>query len=228
MGKHRVFFARAVALLLAAVLLGGAARAEVARPAHGLMWNKTGLPLVFPLRIKTGAGQDYFVVLRDAETDSRALAAYIHGGRFFRVLVPPGTYQVHVAYGAAWRGEEALFGAGTRAVFVDRPLRFAVKGFDRKAGHLLDLTELAPGQEARVAPQALTICQHLVPLLQDGALPPTFDVDARDQRPDTLRFFADPLETLREAADLPVVRLRAEGSEKPRRPAGFTVVDRLC
>ena len=73
------------AFLTACVFAFGLARAETERPA-GLMWNRTGLPAVFPLQIKTTPGADYLVILSDAETDFDALAAYARGGDFSAFL----------------------------------------------------------------------------------------------------------------------------------------------
>ncbi len=60
----------------------------------GLMWNRSGLPAIFPLQVKTSAGNNYFLTLIDAETGKKTLAAFIIGGEFFKVLVPPGTFVV--------------------------------------------------------------------------------------------------------------------------------------
>jgi hypothetical protein len=115
-------------------------------PGHGLMWQRTGLPAVFPLHVKTNPGEDYFMRISDAETDADALAAYIEGGRYFKVLVPPGRYQVRFAVGQRWQGEDTLFGTeGTRLFEVPQPLTFEVVGLGAKAGHIVDLT--SPGNE---------------------------------------------------------------------------------
>src|SRR6056297_186762 len=71
----------------------------------GLMWNRTGLPAVFPLQVKTPPGQDYVLTLIDADTGADALAAYIEGGAFFKVLVPPGTFRLKFAAGDVWHGQ---------------------------------------------------------------------------------------------------------------------------
>ncbi|MEW9919829.1 hypothetical protein AB2B41_09455 [Marimonas sp. MJW-29] len=138
--------------LLLSFALAPMLRAED-RPA-GLMWNRTGLPAVFPLQVKTLAGPDYHLVLRDAVTGAPALAAYVEGGAFFRVLVPPGRYRLRFAYGSAWRGEEELFGPEMRVFELAEPLEFAVTGFATKAGHVVDLTGRAAdgGLVAEVVP----------------------------------------------------------------------------
>ena len=83
-----------VALMLApAAAVSGGGADTVATPPAGLMWNRTGLPAVFPLQVKTPPGQDHVLTLIDADTGTDALAAYIKGGAFFKVLVPPGTYR---------------------------------------------------------------------------------------------------------------------------------------
>ena len=76
-----------------------------AAPEHGLIENRT-LPLTQPLQVKTDPGRDYHLVMRKAETTEIAVTAYIEGGRFFRLLMPPNTYTRHAAIGREWRGEE--------------------------------------------------------------------------------------------------------------------------
>jgi len=58
------------------------AQAQGDGPRPGLMWNRTGLPAVFPLQVKTRPGQNYVLLLSDEQTDADALAAYITGGAF--------------------------------------------------------------------------------------------------------------------------------------------------
>ncbi|MFX0541262.1 hypothetical protein ACEWPM_005960 [Roseovarius sp. S4756] len=127
------------------------------------MWNRSGLPAVFPLQVKTPPGQDYFLTLIDASTDSPALAAYIEGGTFFKVLVPPGIFRVKFAAGDKWQGEDDLFGPGAQTqIFELRdPLTFETRGYDTKAGHLVDLVGAPQGEivEARVKDQL--ICQSV-------------------------------------------------------------------
>ncbi len=71
-------------------------------------------------------------------TGENVLAAYIRGGEFFRVLVPPGRYELLFASGSDWRGEAALFGPATQRFELDAPLDFQAK-MSRKDGHLIDL-----------------------------------------------------------------------------------------
>ncbi len=130
-------------------VLAGPATAEAPRP--GLMWNRSGLPAVFPLQVRTPPGLDWYVELRPAEGDGAAvLAAYFTGGSFFRVLVPPGTFTLHFASGPGprWAGEGGLFGASTQRLDLDDPLTFGVRGLGTKAGHSVDLRGLAPGTRA--------------------------------------------------------------------------------
>ena len=139
---------RAVFFLL---LFTWTAAADEAQPAkHGLMWHRSGLPAVFPLQVKTLGPQGYYVTLTDVETERAVLAAYIEGGRFFRVLVPPGTFRVRFVYGNVWQGEEALFGETSSIFDVPEPLRFGVSGFNTKEGHLIDLRDLSPGLETHL------------------------------------------------------------------------------
>lgn len=127
-------------------------------PPSGLMWNKTGLPAVFPLQVKTVPGHDYMMTLVDTETHEPALAAFITGGDFFKVLVPPGNYDVRFASGREWQGEAELFGKDQTTLFVlDRPLRFAVMDFATKLGHVVDFTL----SEETVSVEARFVCQRI-------------------------------------------------------------------
>jgi hypothetical protein len=137
-------------------------RAEVsAPPPAGLLWNKTGLPAVFPLQVKTLPGRDHVVILLDAETGEEALAAYIRGGAFFRVLVPPGDYRLRFMSGKVWQGEAALFGNGpeTEVFELRRALRFQTQGLGTKAGHVVDLR----GRGTQVQIRDQRICQSFRP-----------------------------------------------------------------
>ena len=153
--------------LIAAVLLclGGvvadARAADVPPPPAGLLRNSTGLPAVFPLQVKTLPGRDHVVTLLDARTGEEALTAYIRGGAFFRVLVPPGVYRVQFVSGKHWQGEAALFGQGADVeVFALRhPLEFETRGLGIKAGHIVDLR--GRGTEVLITDQR--ICQAFRP-----------------------------------------------------------------
>lgn len=205
--------------------LAFAAEGEARR--HGLMWNRTGLPAVFPLQVKTAVGQDYLLQLTDRQTGDTALAAYIEGGRFFRVLVPPGTYDVHFAYGAEWRGEAMLFGADgqTKTLSLAAPLTFAVRNFDVKGGHVLDLKELAPGQDAqiRVAPQMLCQSYRFAQRLN------RWRIRSFGRLPDTPEFFATPLDALEAELDIDLVHPFVFDKQRHahRRPQ-LTVWTRSC
>lgn len=130
------------------------------RPQTGLIWLHSPLPAVFPLQVKTAPGRDHHLTLLEHDTRKVTLTAYIRGGDFFRVLVPPGSYRLHFAYGAVWQGEDRLFGMNTRTYEMDEPLEFATRGLGTKAGHLVDLRGLIETKEASmIAP--LAICQTL-------------------------------------------------------------------
>jgi hypothetical protein len=132
-----------VLLLCCALLLAsgsGALLASEQRPKPGLLWQTTGLPAVFPLVIKSRSGTDHYMTLHSPESGDAVLAAYVRGGEFFRVLVPPGTFVVRFARGQTWLGEEVLFGDATGWVFLEDTLTFEVRGHGTKAGHIIDLT----------------------------------------------------------------------------------------
>lgn len=172
--------------LLAALFLVLQAGVSAAAPPHGLMWAKGDLPRTFPLQVRTPPGPDAYLVLRDAGTNTAILGAYIEGGRFFRVLVPPGMFMLDVALGTGWQGEEALFGSATEIYVYPEPLGFGVTGAGRKSGHLIDLRGAATGIEART--RALALCQRYALDLDafGGALP------KEAAQPDPLHGIAEP------------------------------------
>lgn len=149
--------------LLCLLIAAGTARA--AEPdgglAHGLLWRDSPLAAVFPLVVKTPAGQDFYLRAEAAETGKAVLAAGITGGRFFKVLVPPGRYRLDIAYGTDWRGEGALFAPGpkTGRLRIETPLDFGVEGVARKAGHVVTLGKAADGFDVAIKGQA--VCQRV-------------------------------------------------------------------
>lgn len=145
---------RCLASALLAVLLAAPGGADE-RP-QGLMWNRSGLPARLPLQIKTAAGADYLLHLRDTGTGRDVLAAYLRGGEFFRVLVPPGRFELHFASGTDWQGEVALFGPKTRRFVLDPALSFGASA-TKKAGHLVDLRDLGD-----ITTRDFAICQRFV------------------------------------------------------------------
>lgn len=110
--------------------------AQADAPKPGLLWHKTGLPAVFPLQVKTTAGQDYFLTLIEAQSGQDALGAYIEGGRFFKVLVPPGTYRLRFDTRGGAPTE-----ASPHAFDLPEPLEFKIVDAGTKGGHTVDLTE---------------------------------------------------------------------------------------
>ena len=126
-----------------------------AAPGHGLIENRTGLPLTLPLQVRTEPGRDVYLVMRDAATTEIAVTAYIEGGRFFQLLMPPGTYTLHAAIGRAWQGEDQLFGEGTEFYTLPEALSFRA-GMTSKRGHLGDLT--AP--DVLAGTRDIALCQY--------------------------------------------------------------------
>lgn len=147
---------------------------ESERP-QGLMWNRSGLPATLPLLIKTNAGADFFLNLRDVARDKVVLAAYVRGGEFFQVLVPPGRFELVFASGEVWHGEARLFGVHTHLFKLDQPLRFRATMSQRR-GHMIDLTQaggttisdLAKCQRLALDPESLRNRKgQFDPLLRD-------------------------------------------------------------
>lgn len=141
-------------------------------PAHGLMWNKTGLPAVFPLQVKTAHKVDTQVTLIDASSGQRALAAYIEGGRFFKVLVPPGEFVLEFQQ-VQKRADAIDEAAEAQVFFLDQALTFAVRN-GVKVGHSVDLTDPATG----IVLKESFICQRYRVTRPSRPLPPFGDDSA--------------------------------------------------
>lgn len=108
-------------------------------PNAGLMWNETGLPLVFPLHVRTDLGKPLHVRLSDITSGSPVFAAFHDGGSgLFRVLCPPGGWRLTIATGRVWENEETLFGAGTEVLY-DSAVSFGVTGLRTRQGVIVDL-----------------------------------------------------------------------------------------
>lgn len=154
---------RAVLILLIMAGSAHSASENISKPPHGLMWNRTGLPSVFPLQVKTAQDSDYVMVLSDPDTETDVLAAFIEGGEFFRVLVPPGSYNVRFSSGGDWRGDDAMFWEGeTRLIEMPDTLTFEVRGLRTKGGHLIDLTQVKGSDLADLRVMPELICQRIV------------------------------------------------------------------
>lgn len=128
-------------------------------PRAGLMWNRSGLPATLPLVVRTMPGQDHVVFLAPANGGDPVMAGYIHGGSFFRLLVPPGTWTVRFAHGREWQGEDALFGPGTEWTTVEKPMTFGAS-IARKHGYIIRLIE-REGRIQVVSAGPLDLCQAL-------------------------------------------------------------------
>ncbi|QFT58601.1 hypothetical protein FIU94_07135 [Sulfitobacter sp. THAF37] len=147
-------------LIVLAWLLAVLATPSRATPEPGLMWNRSGLPAVFPLQLRTHPGLDYLLMLTPVNEDAAVLAAYARGGEFFRVLVPPGEFEVSIAAGREWQGEKRLFGPDTRFFNLEAPLTFRVKGLSRRQGHVIDLRRVLEDPEA-IETASRSLCQTL-------------------------------------------------------------------
>lgn len=155
------------------------------RPRAGLMWNRSGLPATLPLVVATPPGRDHAVFLGDAEGRD-VMAGYIRGGEFFRLLVPPGSWQVRFAHGDGWKNDDALFGDETEWTRIEEPLAFGA-GIARRHGHIIRLIE----RDGR------TQVASLGPLDQCQAVTVTTEViDLDDERDDPNRLPAPGLRRL--------------------------------
>ncbi len=167
---------------LALLLVWAAGAAIAAAPGHGLIENRTGLPLVFPLQVETTSGRDAYLVLRDAGTGEIAVTAYVEGGRFFRLLMPPGTYILTAALGRGWKGRDELFGEETRLFELPQPLTFEVQGIGRKQGHIVDLRGL--DEMAGVTVRSLAFCQDFAGVVAPPPPPPERSAAPRSVAPE--------------------------------------------
>lgn len=158
-------------ILLLAILTALPVRAED-RPRAGLMWNRSGLPATLPLVVRTTPERDHVVILSDAD-DRDIMAGYIRGGAFFRLLVPPGTWQIRFAHCRRWQGDDAMFGPDTEWTRIEQPLTFGA-GIARRHGHIIRLIE-SDGRmrAASIGPldqcQALTITTETVDIDDEWA-----------------------------------------------------------
>lgn len=166
---------RLVALMLCLLVTSAAMAQELPRPRAGLLWNDSGLPMTLPLQIVTEAGgPDRAVLLRRAESDSAEVAGYVHAGQFFRLLVPPGEWQIAIASGTDWQGRDALFGPETELLDLPELLRFHA-GEAALNGHVLRLITGDDGAlQITVGPRI--ICR--IPAWQAAPAPAARDVPA--------------------------------------------------
>lgn len=141
-----------------------------APPEPGLIASHTALPRSFPLLVQSPAGQDALLRLMDPDTGALVLSAFVKGGAFFRVLVPPGRFEVRLDLGATWQDDATLFGPDTRHLVIG-PLDFALAGDARKQGHRIVLGDLAAG--GGVAVRGLSLCQRREVARLPHAAPPS-------------------------------------------------------
>lgn len=147
------------AVLALLVLLAGALPGAAAD--RGLLWNRTGLPLVFPLIVKSDPPFHWRVTLTDAATGTPAMAAHFEGGKFFRVLVPPGTFRLTFEGGGDWTGED-FASPPARRYTLPEEMTFRVRGIGTKEGWVVDIRgkgELAA--RPLPAPDGFDICQYI-------------------------------------------------------------------
>ncbi|SPH24206.1 hypothetical protein DEA8626_03256 [Defluviimonas aquaemixtae] len=199
MRTGKVFYgpARAVwAGLLALALSCAASRAEE-RPVTGLLWRERDVPAVFPLQVRTLAGRDYYLLLVDAVSGQERLGAYLRGGEFFRVLVPPGRYELRVSYGTDWQGEVKLFGGGaeTGSLNLPDPLAFKVTGLGRKSGHQVDLRGGTPAAPELAGIHDQALCQSSVLDLESLRWPDPRPPEPREMGQDRALGAVDMTET---------------------------------
>ncbi|TQS71687.1 hypothetical protein ERN12_11775 [Rhodobacteraceae bacterium] len=129
----RWFFA---IIMAGAVAAAAQACAGEVRP-NGLMVVDSDLPRVFPLIIRMPDDRDVYLEL--SRDGVRVLSAYGRAGTPFRILVPPGRFDLDLYQGREWSGPARLFGPDTQSVELDGPLEFSTHGMARKDGWVIDL-----------------------------------------------------------------------------------------
>ncbi|WBU65280.1 hypothetical protein [Paracoccus aerodenitrificans] len=132
------------AIMISSLLLALSAMLSVAqdgaRPDIGIMWNRSGLPATLPLQIRSEGQMDHAVFLSRPGADSPEMAGYVRSGAFFRLLVPPGDWQIRIASGSEWQGESEFFGDDTIWTELPEALNF-MAGEAQLNGHSLTLIE---------------------------------------------------------------------------------------
>lgn len=128
-----------------------------ARPASGVLENRTGRSAEAPFAINTSPGADYYLKLVDATTGRDAVTIYVRGGQPLEVSVPLGSYRLRYASGETWRGPAHLFGPGELTSYnaSDSVFNFAVSGgyvngytveLIRQVGGNMDTRRISPSQ----------------------------------------------------------------------------------
>jgi hypothetical protein len=128
-----------------------------ARPAPGILENRTGRSAEAPFGINTSPGADYYLKLVDATTGRDAVTIYVRGGQLLEVSVPLGSYRLRYASGETWRGPAHLFGPGELTSYntSDSIFNFAVSGgyvngytveLIRQVGGNMDTRRISPSQ----------------------------------------------------------------------------------
>lgn len=94
-------------------------------PENGKTRNLTESEAVAPFEVTTpNDGQYYYVVLKDSTTGEKAYTLFLYSDTTKEVKVPYGTYDVYVAAGKSWQGEEKLFGEDGYYFAANRSIEF--------------------------------------------------------------------------------------------------------
>jgi len=96
---------------------------QISPPRHGTLQMESSSELRIPWRVTTAAGQDYFLILSEAQSQRRVLTLYLHGGEPFLGMVPEGDFSLAYTTGFYWYGPQHRFGPGSRMLKAERPFR---------------------------------------------------------------------------------------------------------
>lgn len=105
--------------------------------------------LVAPLEITTPYdGNYYYIMLRDHDTGESVIDFFMHSGDTHEFSVPLGEFDIYVACGEAWYGEDYLFGPDGGYSKLDSIFSFTIE-YDSQgsyyAGYELELETVYGG-----------------------------------------------------------------------------------
>lgn len=77
-----------------------------------------------PLTVHTSGDSDFYLVLRDSNTQRKAATIYIRAGRTYQGGMPSGSYDLYYTAGDTWYGNKLFFGPDASVSKADSTLDF--------------------------------------------------------------------------------------------------------
>ncbi|RYC05752.1 hypothetical protein [Nocardioides zhouii] len=77
-----------------------------------------------PLTIHTSGGSNFYLVLKDSNTQRKAATIYIRTGQTYRGGMPNGSYDIYYTSGDTWYGKELFFGPEATVSKADSTMDF--------------------------------------------------------------------------------------------------------